>query len=284
MTVVTITGGAGNLGREVALLLAARGCQVRLFDLPDADFGFAEDQTGLEVHPGDLRDPDCLAGACHEAEWVVHLAAVMPPISETKRELARVVNVAGTRAVLRAMPLGAFLVFASSVATYGVVEREIVGKDHPQRPIDFYGETKLQSERDIVASGRPFVLLRISGISVPALLEIPRPWFFSRDQRVEFVHLKDAALAVANCVGNQTALGKIWQIAGGDSWRTTGEGYSAAICRAFDLPPESAAYLDAPSWPAWYDTEESQQLLDYQRHRFEDFIHQLRTIYQEAVG
>lgn len=284
MTTVTITGGAGNLGREVALLLVERGHRVRLFDLPEADFGFAEGQAGLEVFRGDLRDSDSVAMACRSSEWVVHLAAVMPPLSEENRDLARDVNVEGTRAVLRAVAIGTPLVFASSVATYGLSRSEVVRIDHPQRPIDYYAETKLQNEQDIMASGHPHALLRISGISVPALLEIPRPWFFSRDQRVEFVHQRDAATAVAGCVGNARALGGTWQIAGGESWRTTGCGYSQAICEAFDYPVEMSAFLGEPSWPAWYDTRASQALLRYQRHSFSSYCAELRSIYREAVG
>jgi nucleoside-diphosphate-sugar epimerase len=179
---------------------------------------------------------------------------------------------------------GAKLVLASSVATYGVAQSETVSVDHPQRPIDFYGQTKVQNERDVLASGRPAVLLRISGISVPALLEIPRPWFFTRGQKVEFVHLHDAALAVVNCVGNNAALGRAWLIAGGSAWRTTGQGYSDAVCGAFDISPESAAFMDTPNWPAWFETAESQTKLNYQRHSFDDFIGELRQIYQEAVA
>lgn len=284
MSIVTITGGAGNLGRQVALLLAMRGYDVRLFDLPEIDYDFAAGQPGLEVMPGDLRDQAALSRACSGVDWVVHLAAIMPPVSETNQNLARTVNTEGTQALLAAMPVGTKLVLASSVATYGVAQREVVGLDHPQRPIDLYGQTKVQNEHDVLTSGRPAAILRISGISVPALLEIPRPWFFTRDQKVEFIHLHDAALAVANCVGNTAALDHIWQIAGGSAWRTTGQGYSDAICGAFDIPPESATFLDTPNWPAWFDTAKSQAGLSYQQHSFDDFIAELRQIYQEAIG
>ena len=284
MNVVTITGGAGNLGRAVALILAAREYRVRVFDLPGVDWGFVDDQPHMEVVQGDLRDHTALAEACRGAEWVVHLAAIMPPLSESNQALAEAVNLQGTRALLKVMPPEAALVLASSVATYGLAQSEIVGLDHPQQPIDYYGKTKAQNERDVLASGRPSAILRISGISVPALLEIPRPWFFTRDQKVEFVHLQDAALAVANCVGNRQALGRIWQVAGGASWRTTGQGYAEAVGRAFDVPPESVTYLEKPNWPAWYDTDDSQALLGYQQHTFDDFIGQLQAIYQEAIG
>jgi nucleoside-diphosphate-sugar epimerase len=284
MSIVTVTGGAGNLGRQVALLLVSRGYQVRLFDLPEIDYDFAAGIPGLEISTGDLRDHAALTQACSGSDWVVHLAAIMPPVSEANQGLARTVNIEGTRALLSVMPAGTKLILASSVATYGIAQKEVVGVDHPQHPIDYYGQTKVQNERDVLDSGRPAAILRISGISVPALLEIPRPWFFTRDQNIEFIHLHDAGLAVANCVGNFAVLDHIWQIAGGSTWRTTGLGYSDAICSAFDIPPDSATFMDTPNWPAWFDTANSQVALKYQRHTYDDFIAELKQLYQEAIG
>ncbi len=284
MSLVLITGGAGNLGRAVARLLSAKDYLVRVFDLPEVDYGFAAGHPHIEVCRGSLLDRDVLASACVDAEWVIHLAAVMPPLSEQKRDLAQAVNVEGTRRVLECMRPDSRLIFASSVATYGVAEQEIVALEHPQRPIDWYGETKLQNERDIRAGGKPAAILRISGISVPALLEIPHPWFFSRDQKVEFIHLHDAAAAVAACVDNSAALGGTWLIAGGPNWRTTGQAYSDAICSAFETPAESATFLNRPGWPAWFDTTASEALLHYQQHSFDGFTQELRELYREAVA
>jgi nucleoside-diphosphate-sugar epimerase len=282
-TTVLITGGAGNLGRHTARKLSARGYRPRIFDLPDLDYGFAEGRSDVEVVTGDLCDPKVVQGVCRGVAWVVHLAAIMPPLSETDRDLAHSVNVEGTRSLLSVMPPEVPLVFASSVATYGVALTDVVTIDHPQHPIDFYGETKKQNEQDILDSGRPCVLLRLSGISVPALLELPRPWFFSRDQKMEFIHLDDAATAVSNCVGNEHTLGEVWQIAGGETWRMFGQDYSDAICQTFSLPLDSASFLEHPNWPAWLDTSRSQRLLDYQYHTFEQFVEELRRLYLEAI-
>jgi nucleoside-diphosphate-sugar epimerase len=119
---------------------------------------------------------------------------------------------------------------------------------------------------------------------VPALLEIPRPWFFTANQRIEFVHLSDAAKAVVCCVGNEAVTGKILQIAGGQTWQLIGQEYSRAICEAFDFPPESATFQQQRGWTGWYDTNESQRLLQYQNHAFEDFTDQLRALYIEAIS
>ena len=284
MNFVLVTGGAGNLGRQVVVKLTQDGHNVRVFDLPDLDYSFTNAHTNIEVFHGDICKESDLTKACDGIDWAVHLAAIMPPISEENNELAQRVNIEGTRRILQALNPEIPIIFASSVATYGIPSAEIVNIDHSQKPIDFYGETKLQNEKDILDNGRPYVLLRISGISVPALLEIPRPWFFTTDQHIEFVHLRDAAEAVVNCVGNEAVMGRILQIAGGQTWQMVGAEYSHAICQALAVAPESATYQKQLGWTGWYDTNESQRLLQYQNHTFEDFIGQLRALYIEAIS
>jgi len=284
MSIVLVTGGAGNVGRQAVVKLAQAGHDVRVIDLPDIDYSFTKAHTNIEVFPGDICEKSDLTRACDGIDWAVHLAAIMPPMSEENNELANRINIEGTRSILKALKPEIPIIFASSVATYGVPTGQIVDIEHPQKPIDFYGETKLQNEKDILESSRPFVLLRISGVSVPALLEIPRPWFFTANQRLEFVHLANAAEAVVNCVGNEGVTGKILQIAGGQTWQLIGQEYSRAICEAFDFPPESATFQEQPGWTGWYDTNESQRLLQYQNHAFEDFIGQLRALYKGATS
>jgi UDP-glucose 4-epimerase len=283
MSIVLVTGGAGNVGRQAVVQLAQAGHDVRVFDLPDLDYSFTNEQPNIEVFHGDICEKSHLTRACDGIDWAVHLAAIMPPLSEENNELANRINVDGTRNILKVLKPEIPIVFASSVATYGVPAAKIVDIDHPQKPIDFYGETKLQNEKDIIENNRPFVMLRISGVSVPAVLEIPRPWFFKANQRIEFVHLADAAESVASSVGNEAVTGKILQIAGGQTWKLTGQAYSRAICGAFDFPPDSATFQEQPAWAGWYDTDESQRLLKYQNHSFEDFIGQLKALYKEAI-
>ena len=284
MKKILVTGGAGNLGHSVAEILIKRHHFVRIFDTQRLDGPLVSENSNIEIITGDIRDSDALFAACMDVNWVVHLAAVMPPLSEENRELAKGVNIDGTKILLKAMGQKAPIIFASSVATYGIPKQEIITCHHPQDPIDYYGETKLQNEREIKSSGLPWVLLRITGISVPALLEIPRPWFFAKKQRLQFVHLSDAATSVANCVENTKTLGRIFQIAGDESWRMSGEEYSKEICQAFDIPPDSASYLKEQSWPGWYNTASSEAVLGFQHHSFRDFINQLRNIYQSAIG
>ena len=74
-------------------------------------------------------------------------------------------------------------------------------------------------------SGANFVILRIASIAVPEFLEPPEPWPFTSEQRVEMIHRDDVADAIKNSVDSKEAIGKIFNIAGGDSWRLHGKNY-----------------------------------------------------------
>ena len=119
---ILVTGGAGGVGREVTALLVSRGHRVRVFDLPGCDFRPFEGMAQVQIVKGDIRDRDMLGRAVSDVDVVIHLAALLPPVSEREREATMAVNVGGTANVVEALERkspGASLVFSSSVCVYG---------------------------------------------------------------------------------------------------------------------------------------------------------------------
>ena len=43
-------------------------------------------------------------------------------------------------------------------------------------------------------------------------------------------------------------------------------------------------FMDKPGWYNWYDTEESQRLLDYQKTTLDQFWEQLKGAVDEILG
>ena len=256
---------------------------MRLFDLPEVLEKLGDGAPGESV-PGDIRSADDIRKALDGVSSVVHLAAVLPPVSEREPELARAVNVDGTRTLLELLPERATLIFASSVATYGVPQARPVTETHPQRPLDVYGKTKVAAEALVRASPRAWTILRLAPIAVPDVLDLPDPWPFTSKQEVEFVALQDAAIAIANAIGNRQVERRIFNIAGGKRWQMTGGAYSARMSSAFDLDPTWATFRETAGWAGWYDTAESQVALAYQQMDFEAFIAELHRLYVEAIG
>lgn len=154
---VLVTGGAGYIGSHVCEALAARGHRPVAYDSLVTGNRWAV-RWGPLVE-GDVRDAARLdaAFAEHRPEAVVHLAA-LSDIGEAHRRVHDYfdVNVAGTLSLLRAMRRAdvAELVFSSSASVYGESAGRPLAEDHPPRPTNPYGATKLQGEELIRGLGR----------------------------------------------------------------------------------------------------------------------------------
>jgi nucleoside-diphosphate-sugar epimerase len=284
MKSILITGGAGSVGREVAGRLAARGHQVRAFDLPGCDFAPLERAAGAQIVAGDIRDRDALLQAVQGVDAAIHLAALLPPASERDRRATLAVNVGGTAnliaAIKRSSPR-ARLILSSSVCVYGDTSGAAppVHVSTPTHPLDLYAQSKIEAERLVVESGIDYTILRISGISVPAFLEPPAVWPFRAEQRIEFVCRSDVVGALVACAETDGASRKFWNIAGGSTWRTLGREYVARFNEVMGLSPEEGRYSERPSYFDWYDTAEPQAMLGYQRTSYAQFFERL----QQAV-
>ena len=285
---VLITGGAGSVGREVALLLAARGHRVQVFDLAGCDFSPLQGVTGVEIVRGDIADRDAVQRAAEGVEVALHLAALLPPNSERSREATMAVNVQGTANLIAALESAspeARLVFSSSVCVYGdtSARQPPVRVSAPLHASDLYAESKVEAERLVRAGPLPYTVLRISGISVPAFLAPPPVWPFQAGQRIEFVCRDDVVQALAACV-LETPSREVFNIAGGPTWRMLGREYVARFNEVMGLPPEEGQYSERPGYFDWYDTGASQAALGYQQTSFQRFLELLDRAIEDALG
>lgn len=280
---ILITGGAGSVGRRLVARCREAGHTVRVFDLPVCDFTGLEGEAGIEVLKGDITDVATVERAVHGVSAVLHLAALLPPVSERNRERTFTINVQGTAHIIQGMERGArdaVLVFSSSVSTYGdtTAESPPVRVTHPQTAIDIYADSKIAAEALIRQGSIDAVILRIAGITVPELQEPPEVWPFTAEQRLEMVHRDDVVMALYQALVTPAARGKTLNIAGGATWQTHGQQYVADQYEIIGVPLEMARFREAenPGWVDWYDTAESQRVLEYQQHSYASYLDTLR--------
>ena len=286
---ILITGGAGSVGRQLAGMFLAEGRSVRIFDLPFMDFSGLEEEPNVEVVKGDITEKSAVEKAVDNVGGVLHLAALLPPTSERDRDKTFAVNVEGTRNIsesLKSQHSSATLVFTSSISTYGDTskESELIKINQLQNAIDIYAESKIAGEQILIGSGVNFVILRIASIAVPAFLEPPEPWPFTADQRVEMVHRDDVADAIKSAVDTEEAVGNVFNIAGGTTWRLTGRDYVGDFFNFMGAPVDLAIYREEPGWNDWYDTEESQKILNYQNRSYAYYSGEMKAIVEEMMA
>ena len=278
---ILITGGTGSVGKRVAQQLCQEGDTVRVFDLPNTDYTGLEDAEGIEILQGNITQIASVDQAVRGVSAVIHLAAILPPASERRRELTFAVNLEGTTRVAEALKRAnpdAPLVFSSSVSTYGDTTGETlpVTVDHSQQALDIYAESKIAAGKSLRESYPNAVILRISGIAVPSIQSPPEVWPFMADQRIEFIHRDDVVGALCAAAKMEEAKGQVFNIAGGVTWRTTGRAYVKDYYDLLGVPIEEAHFQEDPGWCDWYDTEESRRILRYQNTSYPAYIGQLR--------
>jgi nucleoside-diphosphate-sugar epimerase len=281
---VLVTGGAGRLGISVCKTLLDDGFQVRVFDLDNPRNRESVKELGerAEIIWGDITKPDSVYQAVEDIDAVVHMAAILPPVAYEKPELAHKVNVSGTKILVDLMKAkGGHIpfVFTSSVAVFGPTpearEPVSVDKTAPQ-PAEPYGETKLKAENLIRKSGIDYLILRLTAIMYFnfEVSDLKRIFSIPLDNRVEFCHPDDLALAILNAVKNFTAIkGNTLVVSGGPEQRMLYKDMVSGILGVMKLPlPPEEKFTREPYYLDWYDTSKSQDLLKFQSKGYTDYL------------
>ena len=291
MKKILITGGAGGVGAYVTRRLAQHGHSVRVFDLPSpANLkAFSADEANIETAWGDITKPDNVREAVCGVDEVIHLAAIVPPATEINPDLARRINVEGTRntaqaAVAESESTGREITlrFSSSVTVFGVTAHEEppIPADHPVNPNSTYAQTKVEAEEIVRGCGLPWSIFRFAAAQYITL----RPGGFQQmriippENRIEFIHIRDIADAYVNAIDNPESLGKNLILAGGPKCQFL---YREQIMLSFNVlsfpEPNWKKFTTEPFALDWYDTTESQRILKFQNRTFDDYIQDFRA-------
>jgi len=287
---VLVTGACGNLGQMVLRELRARRISVRTMDLDTASnrkIARGNPQLYESMRWGDIRHQD-FSQLVNDVSAVIHLAALLPPTTETQAALAEAINVGATLkliAAIEAAPLPPLFVFPSSVTVFGqpaqnaapvlkTVNDAVVASDN-------YTRHKIAIEQRLQQGRLPYCILRV-GVSVDArtlaadkatlkkLLQV------SADNPLEYVHPIDVATAIVNCISNAEAIGKTLLLGGGDNCRITQHAFLSAALDAAGIGLPRNVMGSNTYYTHWMDTTESNRMLQFQQHTFDDYRREMR--------
>jgi nucleoside-diphosphate-sugar epimerase len=222
-----VTGGSGYIGALLVRELLEAGHEVRVLDSllhGQEDIASAQEQAGVMVVRGDIRDAGARAKALSGATNVVHLAAIVgDPACGRDPQLSDDVNVKATESLVsEATQAGVErLVFASTCSNYGRMADPTVPitEEGELAPVSLYAEQKVAMEKLILsASGngmKPTCLrfATVYGVGRRMRFDLTVNEFTRElwsDRKLEvfgeqfwrpYIHVRDAARAVRGVLG-----------------------------------------------------------------------------------
>lgn len=284
---ILLTGAFGNVGQSALDAMADQGHRVRALDVDNPRNRRRARQysgrPGIEIIWGDIRDRSAVERASSGCDVVVHLAFVIPPLTDIDPTLSEQVNVGGTRHVLEAAAKHsppARVLFVSTFDLFGRTQ----DKPPPRRvsdPVvatDTYTAHKLQCEDSVQSSGLDWSIVRLADVPIigfrspsPIMFELPLA------NRFEVIHSKDAGLALARAVTCDQVWGRIVLLGGGPSCQVTYRDFLEGMLNAMGVGTLPDRAFTSRAWPCdWIDSTDAQQLLDYQHHSFADIMEEVR--------
>lgn len=172
---ILLTGGAGYIGSHTAVVLSQAGHEVVLLD------NFCNSSPSVLVRlqkilgkalpciKADVRDADVVEKVLrdYKIDAVIHFAGLKAVGESTANPILYYANnVQGSISLLQAMQNFGIktLVFSSSATVYGEPQYLPYDENHPTKPMNPYGQSKLQVEeilRDLAASDNEWKIIAL---------------------------------------------------------------------------------------------------------------------------
>lgn len=246
-TVVSLTGASGSMGGEtVDALIRDQDISLRVL-LRRSKRGIRAAKRlrrryggRIEILFGDIREKEDCVRLCRGADYLLHLAGVIPPAADHNAKMTLSINADGTKNLIEAIAgtgNRAKLIFISTVAIYGNRNEKHpwgrVGDPLVTCAFDIYGQSKTIAEFAILESElKNWVILRQTAVLYDNILMnnigdglmFHTPW----NAPIEWVTAKDSGILLRNIIrsdlrGESDGFWKrVYNIGGGALCRQTG--------------------------------------------------------------
>tara|TARA_B100000700_G_scaffold6667_1_gene7041 strand:+ start:14505 stop:17048 length:2544 start_codon:yes stop_codon:yes gene_type:complete len=175
MKKIIITGGIGYIGMELSKIYSGKS---RNFDITVLDNKFYSERVsqlkrwGIKFEQVDILDEDNLQKHIENADLIYHLAGITD-VGTTKEDAdkkrdqqVRTVGIKGTQNIIKYSSGKSKIVFPSTHVVFeGLksLKRNINEKAEPKPSLE-YAKGKVRSEKDLIASKRNFIILRLGSV------------------------------------------------------------------------------------------------------------------------
>jgi UDP-glucose 4-epimerase len=302
---ILVTGAFGNIGKAVIEESYKRGHEILVFEIENKKT--RKDARNYrkqieDVFFGDIRNFEDVKKAVSECDAVIHLAAIIPPISKKHRELTMDVNYGGTVNLIKAIKETERtipFIFTSSASVMGPTQLQdkLVSRNDPLVITGNYEESKIKCEEFLKENADNYLVFRLAGVlpafsalsfmsALPYLEEI---FDMHPDMRLEMIMAEDVATALVTGAeklkSGATSKNQAYILGGGEKngWQLKGGEFLSRLFGSLSLPVPDQKYFtqDINTYHLdWYDTKDAQQEFDFQNHSINDYFKNMKKTFR----
>ena len=222
MKKVLVTGAGGAVGINVIKYLLSEGkYEITALDLrnKNSQKKLKKYRRRINLIYGDMNDSILMDALVRDHDYIIHLAGIMPPIADIKKNISEAIDYRGAENIIKAMNMynpNAYFIYASSTTIYGDVKSPTSATNSHLTPLDYYSNTKLKIEKLIKDKVKNYIIIRL-----PLILTNPRNGAFmynvKLNNKVEAITDNDAGYLFASTLNHVHELNKkTWNGTGGE--------------------------------------------------------------------
>ena len=300
-----ITGAFGNIGSAVIDEAYKHNHEILVFEVDSKKTRKLAQKYRDKVKNvffGDIRNFEAVKNAVGESEAVIHLAAIIPPVSKKNRQLTMDVNLGGTINMINSIKESKRdipFIFTSSASVMGPtqLQNRLVNRNDPLVKTGNYEESKIDCEEFLKKKADNYLIFRLAGV-LPTFSALSFKGSFSLmeeifdmhpDMRLEMIMSEDVATALVTGAEKlksaTTQKNQAYILGGGkkNGWQLRGNEFLSKLFGSIGLPVPEREYFthDINTYHLdWYDTKESQLEFDYQNHSLDDYLARIKKTFK----
>jgi nucleoside-diphosphate-sugar epimerase len=300
-----ITGAFGNVGKAVLEEAYRRSHEIIVFEVDNKKTRKDARKHHNKIRDtifGDIRNFEDVKKAVHDCDAVIHLAAIIPPLSKQQRELTMDVNFRGTvnlvnaiKETKRRIPF----VFTSSASVMGPTQLQdkLVRRNDPLVVTGNYEESKIKCEEFLKENADEYLVFRLAGILptfsalsfAASFSYMEEPFDMHPDMRLEMITATDVATALVTGAEKlkhgSTPKNQAYILGGGEKngWQLRGAEFVSRLFGSLSLSVPDQKYFtqDVNTYHLdWYNTKEAQQEFNFQNNSFEDYLKHIKKTFR----
>lgn len=219
---VLVTGGTGFIGYHLVNALLQSDHEVTCLIRETSNTRWLDSLGDPKYVYGELRDPESLAPAVEDKDWIIHLAGIVTGVN---RKHYIEVNQGGTRNLIQAAAsqnpgLKKFVLVSSQSAGGPTTPSRPKTEEMPDNPVTHYGESKLLAEQTVldyaktlpVSIVRPPVVYGPLDVGVQIFFQlVARGWqakFTGPDFYLSLIYVEDLVEALLQVAAHTRATGE----------------------------------------------------------------------------